>query len=549
LNSGNWSHMVHPKVLISGLILFCSAVVFGQEQSYLAYFTDKQDTPFTIDKPTEYLTERSVLRRVKSGIPVTEEDLPVTPAYREALINNGVDVIFISKWLNAAVIHTTQDRLPEISGLPFIQHLELLGPAIEKSEPSLKSNVKDAIAYTEEVTALQNAMLGIDVMHEAGISGAGLLVAVLDGGFKGVDKSKWFEHLFEAGEGIIDTYDFVNRSTGVYHSDDHGTKVFSVLSAEVPGVYRSVLPEANYALYITEHSPVNFEYRIEEILWLLAAERADSLGADIIQSSLGYHLFSDDEMNYSYEEMNGNTALITRAAIMAFNKGMLVVTSAGNEGNRNWKHITAPADAEVSLAVGAVNAEQSRANFSSFGPTADLRIKPDVMALGVYTAVLDDEGSITFNNGTSFACPLISGLAGGLWQKYPYLSNADLLELIRNSGNREFPDNEYGYGIPTFLNAEIILDVEEEVEERTVVYPNPVNKGELFVQLSVAYRENSWVDLSFINHSGQSLLTRRINHRDMSRNLAIDITSFPSGTYILRLESGGQYENLKVVIL
>jgi hypothetical protein len=289
-------------------------------------------------------------------------------------------------------------------------------------------------------------------MHRQGFKGKGMLVAVFDAGFENLPQLDAMRHLFVNGR-ILDTYNFVEDNGYVYgKGGDHGTKVLSTMAAYDPGKIIGTAPEASYLLYRTEDA--SSEYRIEEFNWLLAAERADSAGADVINSSLGYNNFDDKSMSYTYEQMDGNTAYVTQAADMAAAVGMLVVTSAGNEGRGKWKYITAPADADSVLTVGAVDSKGSYAEFSSKGNTPDGRTKPDVVAKGAATTVVSPGNRVTVSNGTSFSSPLMAGFATSLWQAYPKLNNMEVIDILRRSGSQaQKPDSLLGYGIPDYERA------------------------------------------------------------------------------------------------
>ena len=325
-------------------------------------------------------------------------------------------------------------------------------------------------------------MLGIDAMHQAGYTGQGISVAVFDGGFKGVDTVSYFRHLYENGQ-MIPGYDFVGNSPDVYRYGQHGTEALSCIAAYQPGVLEAGAYEANIMLCITEES--GSEYRVEEYNWLFAAEMADSAGIDIISTSLGYTTFDDPAMNYEYEDLDGNTAVITRAVNLAAQKGILCVISAGNEGSGRWRYVSPPADAIDVLSVGAVSSSGDRVSFSSFGPTADGRVKPDVSALGLQTVVVNSQGEVVRSNGTSFSAPLITGLTAGVWEAFPGETNLEIIERIRLAGNSSLaPNNELGYGIPTFSAALLVpVPSEEEIREANYrVYPNPIESGKLFVE-------------------------------------------------------------------
>jgi subtilisin family serine protease len=284
---------------------------------------------------------------------------------------------------------------------------------------NLRTQVLDYGLSTNQVS-----MIGADIMHQQGFTGKGMSIAVFDSGFRNAHLLPAFRHVFTSNR-ILATYDFVNKEESVYEDDEHGLRVFSAMAAYVPGQIIGTAYEAEYLLFRTEDA--SSEFRIEEINWLLAAEYADSAGVDVINSSLGYNYFSNPGMNYSRADMDGNTALVTRAADMAAATGMLVVVSAGNEGDDPWQTVAAPADADSVLSVGAVDRDGLYATFSSRGPTADGRIKPEVVAQGRGTVLSAASGNTVSSNGTSYSSPVLAGMATGFWQAYPHLTNMEEL--------------------------------------------------------------------------------------------------------------------------
>ncbi len=387
------------------LVLVLGAPIKAQNHRFMVFFTDKGDE-FSTAEPLEFLSQRAVERRIKQLIPVTEEDLPVNSTYLEDLASIGVLVRYPTKWLNGALIQADSSQLNDLSSLEYITSIEYVAPGPltprDGTAKPFKNKHKNRNVRTTLSTDLQNQLLGIDQMHQAGIKGEGMLVAVFDDGFEGVNSTDAFSHLFDNSQLLI-TYDFLGDNENVYRYDDHGTKVLSVIAAEIPGVFTGGVPEADFILCVTED--VSSEYRIEEYNWVFAAELADSAGADVINTSLGYNVFDDPEMNYTVEQLDGQSTVISRAASIAATKGMVLAVSAGNSGNSLWQKITAPADAIDVLAVGAINSDTVKPGFSSIGPTSDGRTKPDVVAIGVTTSVINAQGNEVFNNGTSFPLP------------------------------------------------------------------------------------------------------------------------------------------------
>lgn len=429
---------------------------------YVVEFADKSNISFSIDKPEEFLSSRAIMRRVKQGIPVTNLDLPVCEAYLDSLRNTGAEVINVSKWMNSATVETGDSlAIERITLLPFVKDVKKTYNV--KQQKKLLKKEYDSISDIDyEYTALydssfygasfkQISMHNAVVLHEKGFRGEGMLIAVLDAGFYNVDSIHAFDSLFFRNS-IIATRDYFEPGSDVYRKDSHGEKVLSVMTALIPNAYVGTAPYADYLLVRTEYAAS--EYIAEEDSWIAGAEFADSIGADIISSSLGYFTFNDSTQNHTYADLDGNTVKVSIAADIAASRGMIVVCSAGNERHKSWKYIIAPSDADSILAVGAVDTSGTIAYFSSCGPTADGRVKPDVVAIGKDNMLINEIGNIIPANGTSFAAPVISGLTACLWQAFPNLSNMEIINAIKESSNKYYtPDSLYGYGIPDFGKA------------------------------------------------------------------------------------------------
>ena len=286
-----------------------------------------------------------------------------------------------------------------------------------------------------------------DSLHLAGFKGKGIQIAVIDAGFYNVDAMKIFKNTT-----ILGTHDFVNPSSDIYGEHNHGMKVLSCMAVNTPHVMVGTAPEASYWLVRSEDNDT--EQPVEEDNWAAAVEFADSVGVDIVNTSLGYYSFDDPIDNYTYRQLDGHTSLMAASASYAAKKGLLVVCSAGNSGMDEWKKITPPADAEDILTIGAIDNMGLNAAFSSIGNTADGRIKPDVMAMGVHSAVIGVDGGTAFANGTSFASPIFCGLVACLWQACPWLTVRQLIQVVHEASDRNaYPDNIYGYGVTDMWKA------------------------------------------------------------------------------------------------
>jgi subtilisin family serine protease len=541
---------------LSLLSIFWIEVVHAQalpQNRYVIFLSDKNGTAYSLDRPLEYLSPAALERRELQDIALDSSDLPVNADYVAQLAEAGAEVYYTSRWLNAVMVDGDQSA-DAYRALSFVDRVELIKPTPseggrKKQGSSHAGELPSAAIENAEaqlLNVLQNEMLGIDAMHQAGYTGRGVSVAVFDGGFKGVDTVSYFRHLYENGQ-MIPGYDFVGNSPDVYRYGQHGTEALSCIAAYQPGVLEAGAYEANIMLCITEES--GSEYRVEEYNWLFAAEMADSAGIDIISTSLGYTTFDDPAMNYEYEDLDGNTAVITRAVNLAAQKGILCVISAGNEGSGRWRYVSPPADAIDVLSVGAVSSSGDRVSFSSFGPTADGRVKPDVSALGLQTVVVNSRGEVVRSNGTSFSAPLITGLTAGVWEAFPEETNLEIIERIRLAGNSSLaPNNELGYGIPTFSAALLVpVPGEEEIREANYrVYPNPIESGKLFVEAKT--RDLSFpVDVRVYNSTGQLVTQTRFTSETFSPTLSLDTSGLGRGVYILHILSPTASDTMKVI--
>ncbi len=457
------------------LLLMTLAVLpaFSQENRYVVYFDDKANTPFSLENPDQFLSPRSVLRRDRQQISVTTQDLPVDPEYIQQVRSVTGQTYYPSKWLNAVLVQCTPEEAALAESLPIVTGIELVAYGTRLPEGGrIQRKFESAEGVMAPENEFQLNLHGINDLHNAGFRGEDMMVAVMDGGFGGADTITGLRHIYEEGRVLI-SENMVTRSTEQF-TLAHGTNVLSILAGWLPDRYQGIVPQATYLLFGTE-DPFT-EQRIEEYNWIVAAEKADSAGVDVINTSLGYSDFDFEEMNYTYEDMNGSTAMITRGANWASSKGILVVVSAGNSGSSSWKYITAPADAVDILSVGAATVSLTPASFSSFGPSFDGRIKPEVASLGSQTVLLSSSGNITASNGTSFSAPVITGFATALWQRERSRTVTDLISyIISISTLSDSPDSQLGYGFPSV--AEEVTSSEEE-EQVLIAYPNPLAAGQ-----------------------------------------------------------------------
>lgn len=522
----------------------CALGVQAQENQYVVFFADKTGTPYSINSPETFLTQRALDRRARQNISISESDLPVNPVYVQGLRDAGAEVIYTTKWMNGALVSCDDAILSALEDLPYVSSVEFVSPGNHPASGNRRKFKNEVTEAAAEATDTQLSMIGLDAMHLDGKQGDGIVIAVFDGGFLGVDMTTPFQHLFTNNQiDLSNSFDFISGTSNVFQYDDHGTRVLSIMSANVEGSFTGGVTEASYQLYVTEDVPT--EYRIEEYNWLFAAERADSAGADIIHSSLGYSTFDIASMDYTTDQLDGETTVVTRAAQLAFSKGMMVVTSAGNEGNdASWRIITGPADGKDVLAIGNINSFGVRSPTSSMGPSADGRIKPDLVALGSGVSVVRASGSVFTGSGTSFSAPLVTSLVAGIWQAYPELKNTNLLEALRKTASQaNNPDNLLGYGIPNYLAVVHYLEQSNQTEP-VIVFPNPVTD---MLNVRPASPEKGNIKLALVSSQGQLVTEREVSFSWLNNQYTADLSGLASGIYILRLTTVDRILTFRIV--
>ena len=429
---------------------------------------DKEGTTFSLDRPQRFLSRESIERRRRQNLPLDTTDLPVSPHYVRQLCTNSTEIIGTSKWNNTVLVRTADTTgISRLASLPFVSSAKCVWTAPDSVEAIMmppkvhsKFNPWDSVkasyhAKGDEQIAIHNGQR----LHDKGFKGRGKTIAVLDGGFLNADKLPAFRNAR-----ILGSKDFVYPlSPSIYYVGEHGTKVLSAMAACCPAVFVGTAPEASYWLLRCEETQT--EQEVEEDYWAMAAEFADSVGVDIINSSLGYSTYDDAHSSHERWQLDGHSALISHTASLLAQKGIILVNSAGNDGMRSWKKVTFPADADNCLTVGAVSLQRIVAPFSAVGPTQDGRVKPDVMSVGSEATVLSARGTLIHEMGTSFAAPTLCGLVACLWQALPDKTATEIMELIRSTGdNCLHPDNVQGYGVPDVWQAFIIGQQSQNIQ-------------------------------------------------------------------------------------
>ena len=478
------------KLMLIVMATVMMAAAFAQSPAkYWVAFTDKKGTPYSIDKPEAFLSPRALELRKAHGIAIDERDLPVNPDYvRQVLaLDTAARCFTTTKWLNGMTVYALRDDMKEaIERLPFVDSVERTDVPKEPLPPAGPAYVfpggggQPMLTYQSDIqknndfdygqATLQVRVNNVHWLHRMGFRGEGMQMMILDGGFENIDTISCLKALRDDHR-LLGARNFVEPEKDPMRKHSHGTMVLSCIASYSPGLLVGTAPMVKVHVAQTEES--GSEDRVEEDNWVAGLEYADSLGCQVLNSSLGYTTFDDTVNQRTYADLTGEVSRASRAATIAASKGLLICNSAGNEGASKWKYIGAPADAKDILSVGAVNVKGKRAYFSSFGPTADGRIKPDACAVGRNTYLSTPAGIVTIADGTSFSSPMLSGMVACLWQAFPEKSNYEIMEAVRQAGGHNFrlngarismPDSNdgYGYGITDFLRAYNILKYGEK---------------------------------------------------------------------------------------
>ncbi len=533
------------------LVLLCTYQVQGQTAPgfYYVVFKDKQGTPYDLSYPQAFLSSKSIDRRIRLGISLLEEDLPVNPQYIQSVLAlTGGSLHHTSKWFNSITLNLTSldsleqlNAVDSIAALSFVQEVKRF--VVINSTQKAKRNVE-----TDEIRSIglnvpsQNGyglgfhqlnMVNTVLLHEAGFKGQSIDVGIFDSGWLGADQMRAFSHIREEGR-LVKTRDFVSPlAPNVFDKSAHGTYVWGIMAGVMQDQFMGAAPLANYYLFQTED--VDSEYRIEEDNWVAAAELADSLGLDVINSSLGYSLFDDTTMNYEYTDMDGQVSRASIAAEKLSKKGVIVVNSAGNSGNSPWYFITAPADAEDILTVGAVDSLAKVAGFSSHGPTYDGRIKPNVSAMGVKTYYPFSDDKVGKGNGTSYSSPIIAGSVASLLSALKDYSPAAVRNTIEKTASL-FPTYNFdlGYGIPDFWWAYHLLIENASLPSTQLdcIFPNPAKDV-----INVKTKGSPVLSLRITNALGQPVSNIEWTSSWIKNYVQLNIAQLPSGTYFLTIQT------------
>ena len=558
-------------------IVFLSQNSSAQFTRYVVKLKDKSGTPYSINDPSKFLSARAIERRSKQHIPIDETDLPVSPQYIDSIrLSGSVVILDQSKWLNQVCIATTDSTaINKINSFPFVVTTQ---PLKRTASPNLVSRNKwdESITknkFNEQIGNIKSPLSPSHVLgdyysygnsfdqvhihngeylHNKGFRGEGMLMAVIDAGFYHYQTLPAFDSV-NLRHQVVETYDFVNNEVSVNEDHYHGMMCFSIIAGNIPGQLVGTCPNADFLLYRSEN--VATESPVEEQYWAAAAERADSAGADVITTSLGYDTFDNPVFDYTYSDMNGHTTLIANEATMAARKGMIVLAAAGNEGNNTWHFIITPADADSIISVGAVNNLGKPASFSSYGPSSDGRVEPVAASVGAGTFVSSTTGPITSGSGTSFATPNLAGLVTCLWQAFPEFTNMEIINAVKKSSSTyNSPDDRIGYGIPDFQKAyddlyqqKIIRDANTILGSQNIkIYPNPF-KNNFTVLIKPLHTATGTFNMYDV--SGKLYFTKQVELQ-AGVPQAINFTGishFQKGMYILKFSDGTSKKSFKLI--
>lgn len=521
------------RCLISILFLlltlpsFSDSAIKSQKYKFRVYLKDKGNIDYSADEPLQFLTKKAIERKEVQNVQIDESDFPITNDYFVLIEKVGGEIVTHSKWFNTVVVEVADSlKIDAVNSLSFVDSIKYvwkgtsdtyskaLRPRLQRYRQTEKVFRDTIYGYTYPQFKLHNAVQ----LLNAGFGGMGIDVGVIDAGFTNFDVIPAF--------GTVDLGGYVNfvPEGDMFSSSDHGTKVLSTMALDQPGLMIGSAPEASYWLLRSED--VTSEFPVEEDYWVRAIEYADSLGLDVINTSLGYNEFDDKRLNYTHDDLTGEVSFISRAADLAYEKGMIIVVSAGNEGNKAWQKSTPPSDAMNVISVGAIGTDSIIAPFSSFGEMADGRIKPDLVSVGRGTITVDQQGVIGRTNGTSLSSPFLAGLVSSLWSVNPELHRSELIDIIMQSSDRyESPDSLYGYGIPDFQKAmdEVLkgLNVETDfVDEPEFTITRPCI-GDFIITLQNTFFNFEEHCVNLIDESGKLISSYNFK----SESLEISVSS------------------------
>jgi len=564
------------KNLLIPFLIFnlIASALFAQinQSKFFIRFTDKNNNPYSLSNPSAFLSAKAIARRTTQGIGYNNYDLPVTPQYLAGVAATGATLWAVSKWFNGVSISVPDtNTFNAVMALSYVQNITRVYKMplktgtnkfdLEKVHTSTSSfanerngNSDQIQSYSYGISYNQIHLMNGEYLHNLGYHGEGMVIALLDAGYYHADQLAPFDSMF-AGNQVLGTWNFVANASSVYQDFWHGEAVLSCIAGNVPDTLVGTAPKASFWLLVSED--VNTENIIEEYNWSSAAEFADSAGADLISSSLGYTEFDSiivnnvtvvNPANHTYADMNGHTCPSSIAANIAASKGILVLVAAGNQGGSSWYYISAPSDGDSAMAVAAVDSNGYHAGFSSYGPAFGGAIKPNVAAKGQSTIVAYGDGTIAPGSGTSFATPVLAGSAACLWQAHRTMTNMQIYHAIEQSANyHNAPNDSLGFGIPDFILANQILNVLENKNqnEDVIVYPNPFRDQIRFLYTSP--KSKGTITIQLFDELGRIVFSDDKQYDSIHSIILPKTDVLEKGIYFLRITNGERATIKRVV--
>lgn len=543
------NNILKPLILVLLMCFSVSLKAVSTNYYFYVQFSDKNNTPFSLTNPSQYLSQRAIDRRASFAINLDSTDLPVNPSYLQQVGNLGITIHSKSKWMNGAtVLLEDSSKMSLVRILPFVKWVQYTGKNVPPTLVS-PSKIKAEPTFEYGTANTQISQISGKFLHDNGYRGKNIHVGVIDAGFMNVNINHAFDSLRFQGR-LLGTKDIINPNSNFYDEDAHGANVLSIMAGNLQNQYLGTAPDASYWLIRTEYSPT--EYLVETDFWCSGIEFADSVGVDVVNSSLGYYVFDDSSMSFSYADMNGNVSRASRAATLASKKGIIVVVSAGNEGNKSWHYIGSPADAHGIVTAGAIQADSSPSDFSSFGPSSDGRIKPEICAQGTSTSVVNTSGIPAYGNGTSYSSPVLAGMMASYLQAAkksspPYNVETLIQNVFRSANLYNNPTAQMGYGIPNFEYAARNLPIfaaitELEVNKKFNLAFNYQNKS---IHIWMMNRmETIGKTIQLYSMTGKMIFQIPMNET----MTIIDASKFAKGIYAVCVLGKGNTETRKVLI-
>lgn len=538
------------NLVIVFLLVFCNNL-YAADYCFYVQLTDKNDSPYSTSDPSAFLSDRAIKRREFFHKPIDETDLPVNPHYISKIKKTGVKIHSQSKWLNGITITTSDSvKIAAIKKFPFVKTIEYTGKikpchTNEQEKHDITSKMPEKANEYGEANG-QIHQVKATHLHNLGYRGKDIYIGMLDGGFVGTDNLPIYEQMIYEGR-LIATKNFAHPEKDIFTQSSHGTEVLSIMALNMPNKFIGTAPEASYILLCTENT--DSEFLVETDNWIAGLEFADSLGVDIINSSLGYTTFDDPAMNFTYTDMNGRNNRISRAASMAIHKGIIIVNSAGNDGNKEWKYINAPADAEHIITVGSITSDNQPSSFSSYGPSADGRIKPELVAQGTQTALINNSGN-AYNSGTSFSTPIITGTTACFLQAAKttcqHISIEEICRIIFESASSfDEPTEQMGYGIPDFEKAANKLLDNESYLYMAENYRCFVNSAIKTIRIKTENQANNNIIMQLYSPNGNIAYMQKIDNNE----LIVSTRNFCPGIYTICVFSENGETNSRKIVL